>query len=84
MIVETNIQNTELTVYTVPEQKKAMIEIIITPLNICEVYAKINEKILFDEVIEEQISQKLICLSGDVVRIGTDGKINVFVSGMEV
>lgn len=84
MLAEVTVNNQEVTVYTVPQEKKAMIEIIVNPVGVVNVWIKINGKVIVDEIIDEQISQKIILLSQDEVKVGTDEVVNVFISGMEV
>lgn len=84
MLAEVTVNNQEVTVYTVPQGKTAMIEIIVSPISVVNVWIKINNKVIFDEIADEQVSQKLILLSQDEVKVGTDGVVNVFISGMEV
>ncbi|MEM5854042.1 MAG: hypothetical protein QW228_06775 [Candidatus Aenigmatarchaeota archaeon] len=84
MLAEVTINNQEVTVYKVPQGKKAMIEIIVNPIGFVNIWVKINDKVIIDEVVDKQIGQKLILFAQDEVKVGTDGTVNVFISGMEV
>ena len=84
MLAIATVYNTESTVYTVPEGKTAMVEIFFNPSYACFIEVKVNNVSVFDEIVEEAFSIKIVLNAGDNVQVNTDGVVNVVISGMEV
>lgn len=85
MLAQRRIENNEeVILYQVPQNKSALVEIIIFSPTSNTITCKINDLVLFQLTTVGQISQKLLLTSNDTIKIGTTGEVNVFISGKEV
>lgn len=81
MLAETTINNTEVSVYTVPSGKQAYIYLDVYSSLGSGFTVKINNREYFSEVTAVFTRFRLCLTAGDVVRVGTSGTVNVFVHG---
>lgn len=85
MISQVSIDNSESTVYTVPTGKSAMIFVEVNPTSTeptCTI--KINNMVYWTGVLYGFLSSKISLTEGDVVKVSSDGQVNVFVHGILV
>lgn len=75
----------DVTVYTCPTGKKAMIFVDAFPISQAPSFTlKINNYIYYTDTLVELISVKLSLTEGDTIKVSSDGQVNVFVHGLEM
>lgn len=82
MIVSITINNSESTIYTVPENKRAYVFLDIFSPNASNVIIKINNLIYYQAPSVNLWSAKLFLTAGDQIKVGTNGTVNVFLHGL--
>ncbi|MEM2073966.1 MAG: hypothetical protein QW228_06310 [Candidatus Aenigmatarchaeota archaeon] len=84
MLSIATINNEEVTVYTVPTGKTAMVQLYVFLPNDSNITVKINNTVYYSAPSASWFSEKLVLNAGDTITISSDGQANVFVNGMEV
>lgn len=85
MISQVSINNSETTVYTVPSGKGAMVYVEINPTSVeptCTI--KINNMEYWSGTLYGFFSAKMSLTENDVVKVSTNGQVNVFIHGILV
>ncbi len=84
MLASVSLNNQEVTVYTVPADKKAMVYVYVFLPNSASLTVKINNIVYYSSPSVAFFVEKLMLDVGDSITIGSDGQANVFIHGMEV
>ncbi len=84
MLAIATINNEEVTVYTVPPGKTAMVQLYVFLPGNSGITVKINNTVYYSASSASWFSAKLVLNEGDTITVSSDGQANVFVSGMEV
>lgn len=84
MLAEVTVNNQEVTVYTVPQGKKAFLYIDIYSQAGDNVTIKINDKVFYSDSVVDFLSFKLSLSALDTVKVASNGSVNVFIHGLEV
>lgn len=84
MLAEATISNSEQTIYTVPDGKRAFIYVHVYAPELDDVTIKLNNRVYYSDDVVDFISAKMLLDAGDTIKVATSGSVNVFVEGMEM
>ena len=83
MLNISTVNNSEVTVYTVPTGSSAMVMVDIFPTTTDpNTIVKVNDVVYWSGEMKGFMSIKVSLAENDIVKVSTDGTVNVFVHGM--